>query len=219
MAAAGPSRDELVLRPCSHEPLELLQEFHDSVFPIRFEPAFFSHLSAGRFQTLGAYLGGALDGMAVWDMVPSGRADRRDGPLFSRLIGRGVRADGCALYIMTLGVRAGQRGKGLGRALLEAFLQPLHAHLACRLPLAPLASVLVECRRSPCLEDRVRKRTRQRARLRVGPAPHDGRLGNRRYRRQQWPPSRSRHRLQQRRIRGCIRCPLARRLSPLRLRT
>lgn len=123
--------DELVLRECSHEPIELLQELHNSIFPIRFEPAFFSHLATGRFQTLGAYRGGVLIGMVVWDIVPSWRADRHDGPLFSRLIGSGVRPHDLALYIMTLGVRQGQRGKGLGRALLDACLCAARAQPCC----------------------------------------------------------------------------------------
>lgn len=123
--------DELVVRACSHEPIELLQEFHDSIFPIRFEPAFFTHLSEGRFQTLGAYSDGVLVGMVVWDIAPSWRVDRHDGPLFSRVIGRGVRPDDSALYIMTLGVRPGQRGKGLGRALLDACLSAARAQPCC----------------------------------------------------------------------------------------
>lgn len=129
-AEAGLLGHELVMRACAHEPVELLQEFHE-LFPIRFEPAFFAHLSAGRFQTLGAYLGGALVGMVVWDVVPSARADRHDGPLFSRLIGRGVRPEDDCVYVMTLGVRPGQRGKGLGRALLDACLRAARAQPSC----------------------------------------------------------------------------------------
>jgi len=111
----------VVLRPCAHEPIETLRDVHEAVFPIKFEDAFFEQLASGRFRTIGAYLpDNRLVGIAVWEVTSCWQADRYDGPLFSRVVGCGDSRDRHAVYIMTLGVRAGLRRQGIGRALLDA---------------------------------------------------------------------------------------------------
>ncbi|KAJ1639525.1 acyl-CoA N-acyltransferase, partial [Pavlovales sp. CCMP2436] len=113
--------------------LEVLRDFHEAIFPVRFEYDFFSQLAAGRLHTLGAYSGedAQLIGIVVWDFVTSAQADEMDGPLLSRLVGSGVAPGGLALYIMTLGVRVDLRRRGLGRRLLQECMDSARARAGC----------------------------------------------------------------------------------------
>jgi ribosomal protein S18 acetylase RimI-like enzyme len=130
-ARIGLAEDGISLRACDDEPIEMLRDIHEAIFPIRFEDDFFEYLASGRFRTLGAYRGEHLIGIVVWDVTSSWHAERHDGPLFSRIVGCGVGADNSALYILTLGVRVGQRRRGLGRTLLEACLDAARAKPGC----------------------------------------------------------------------------------------
>lgn len=121
---------DIQLRSCAGLRADALRDVHEAIFPIRFEDEYYKQLERGRFCTLGAFRGEKLVGIAVWEITSCWQAERLDGPLFSRLVGCGT-PDAPCIYIMTLGVRAGLRRRGLGRALLDACVQSARALRGC----------------------------------------------------------------------------------------